>query len=117
MAPTPNQDPKDVDCPFLEAERKFLDAERDKPEHWHLDKRVPIATLISIAVLAVGGLLHVTEIRKDVELLRTNQESIIDRINRQDNIHTSALNEVKNGMQRLDVKLDRLIERHQKIDQ
>jgi Tfp pilus assembly protein PilO len=92
---------------------KYSGPERRYPmnEGWHLDKRVPIATLVTLVVLAAGGVLHISEIRKDVELLREQNKAITDRMNRADATSASAISEVKQSILRMETKLDRLIER------
>ena len=49
---------------------------RREVEGWHLDKRVPIATLLAILTLALGGILHITQIRTDLEILRQQQATL-----------------------------------------
>lgn len=84
---------------------------RQSDEGWHLDKRIPIATLVTLLVLAAGGIMHIAEIRKDVELLREQNKAIVDRMNRADLSTGNAIGDLKQAVQRMDQKLDRLIER------
>ena len=49
---------------------------RREAQGWHLDKRVPIATLLAILTLAVGGILHITQIRTDLEIMRQQQAAL-----------------------------------------
>jgi Tfp pilus assembly protein PilO len=97
------------------AQSNYSGVERryQEPERWHLDKRIPIATLVTLLVLATGGILHIAEIRKDVELLREQNRAIVDRMNRTDQTGAAAITEVKQSIQRMESKLDRLIERGQ----
>ena len=57
---------------------------RDKrqPEGWHLDKWIPIATLVAILILTLGGILHITQIRTDLGILRQQQTALAERLER-----------------------------------
>lgn len=83
---------------------------RREPEGWHLDKRIPIATLVAILTLAVGGILHITQIRTDLEILRQQQTALAERVQRTDAANTQYLQKIERNLERMNDKLDRSIE-------
>ena len=81
---------------------------RREPEGWHLDKRIPIATLVAILTLAVGGILHITQIRTDLEILR-QQASLSQRVERSEIANREYLQRIDRSLERLNDKLDRAV--------
>ena len=82
---------------------------RREAEGWHLDKRVPIATLVAILTLAVGGLLHITQIRTDLEILRQQQAALSQRVERSEIANREYLQKIDRNLERLNDKLDRAV--------
>ena len=82
---------------------------RREPEGWHLDKRIPIATLVAILTLAVGGILHITQIRTDLEILRQQQSALSQRVERSEIANREYLQKIDRSLERLNDKLDRAI--------
>ena len=82
---------------------------RREPEGWHLDKRIPIATLVAILTLAVGGILHITQIRTDLEILRQQQTALAERVQRSETANRDYLQKIDRSLERLNDKLDRAI--------
>ena len=83
----------------------------DSDNQWHLDKKVPI-TLIFVLVCQIGaGVWAIADIKKDVELLKADAIAL----HKTDDHHTEMVKESFRAFQaqldRLDAKLDRLIER------
>ncbi len=82
---------------------------RREPEGWHLDKRIPIATLVAILTLALGGILHITQIRTDLEILRQQQAALSQRVERSEIANREYLQKIDRSLERLNDKLDRVI--------
>jgi len=80
------------------------------PEGWHLDKRIPIATLVSMLCLVVYGTLHLAEMRKDIEVLRQEQVALANRVNKQDEDNLRAFDRFYSELRDMNSKLDRLIQ-------
>ena len=70
--------------------------------HWHLDKRIPIATLLMIITLALTGVMYITQIQTDIALLRQQQLAMIDRMNRQDQVNTEYLNRIERKLDQIE---------------
>ena len=83
--------------------------DRRQPEGWHLDKRIPIATLVAILTLALGGILHITQIRTDLEILRQQQAALSQRVERSEAANREYLQRIDRGLERLNDKLDRAV--------
>ena len=75
--------------------------------HWHLDKRIPIATLLMIITLALTGVMYITQIQTDIALLRQQQLAMIDRMNRQDQVNTEYLNRIERKLDQIEEVLRR----------
>ena len=76
---------------------------------WHLDKRIPIATLVAILALALGGILHITQIRTDLEILRQQQAALSQRVERSELANREYLQKIDRSLERLNDKLDRAV--------
>lgn len=91
-----------------------MTADKDR-DGWHLDKKVPISIIVMIVMQGAAGLWVVADIKKDVEVLKAQgvQQQIQqrDRDERQDKQATDALGQVRAQLERVESKLDRLIER------
>lgn len=89
---------------------EYDDADRRREaQGWHLDKRIPIATLVAILTLAVGGIMHITQIRTDLEILRQQQAALSQRVERSEIANREYLQKIDRGLERLNDKLDRAI--------
>ena len=77
---------------------------------WHLDKRIPIATLMTMVSVVLVGVMHIAEIRKDVEVLRENQSALSSRITKQELDTSRAMDRFYTEVRDVNAKLDRLIE-------
>jgi hypothetical protein len=86
-------------------------SEPNQPQHdWHLDRRLQITHILSTAAMIVGATMYLGDIRKDVELLKAEQASQSQRDARQDRAHETGQQATKERLDRIDDKLDRLIE-------
>lgn len=79
---------------------------------WHLDKRVPISIILVIVVQVLGGLWYVSELRRDIDLLKKDQAVAVDRDNRQDRVIAESISLLRSDIQELKQKIDRLVERN-----
>lgn len=83
----------------------------DKATGWHLDKKVPITLIIVLLAYGVSGLWIVADMKKDIEILKTQYIMQRDRDERQDRDMTEGLSRLRESLRAMDGKLDRLIER------
>lgn len=82
-----------------------------QPEnHWHLDKKVPISIILAILFQALCGVWLIADIKKDVELLKAAQADQRFRDDRQDRSTGDAVIQLRQDIQEVGHKLDRLIE-------
>jgi hypothetical protein len=83
----------------------------DDDNRWHLDKKVPIALITALTAQAVGGVWMAGQLaqRQDDQERRL---STIERHNVSGRISVleSQVNDVRDGVRRIDGKLDRLLE-------
>lgn len=89
--------------------------ENQTNEGWHVDKRVSISHLLTTAVLAVGlvqwGAAIDGRVQRLEERQRIEQEAQVKVDAAQDAARASAVSSVAARLDRIEDKLDRLIER------
>jgi len=100
--------------PITESDFASLDRRNAAKESWHLDKKVPIALIVAMLTQFTGVIWFVADIKKDVELLKADQAVLHQMDIRQADGMRDALRLLQDQFQRLDSKLDRLIERGRK---
>lgn len=81
---------------------------------WHLDKKVPLSLIFAMLVQAGMVILAIADIKKDVEILKAQTISQKERDSQQDRTSTDALQVLHQQLDRMDAKLDRLIEKGSK---
>jgi hypothetical protein len=105
----------------MNSELERRESERRIPQPadgWHLDKKVPIGLIIGMVAQVVVGAWWVTsqlaEQRKDIELIKADVIVLHQRDNQSVESLREAMRVMQDQFQRLDGKLDRLIERSSK---
>ncbi len=80
-------------------------------ESWHLDKKVPLSLIFAMLIQAAMVIWAVADIKKDVEVLKSQIMQQHDRDERQDKTVGEIVAELRTRLERMDTKLDRLIEK------
>lgn len=80
-------------------------------ESWHLDKKVPLSLIFAMLVQAGIVIVAVADIKKDVEILKAQANTQKDRDERQDKTLAEVVSVLRTQLERMDGKLDRLIEK------
>ncbi|MCH9836909.1 hypothetical protein K0U83_14675 [bacterium] len=80
-------------------------------ESWHLDKKVPLSLIFAMLIQAAMVIWAVADIKKDVEILKSRVTTQQDRDDRQDKSMSDAVQQFVSRLERIDSKLDRLIEK------
>lgn len=80
-------------------------------ESWHLDKKVPLSLIFAMLVQAAMVIWAVADIKKDVEILKSRVSTQQDRDERQDKTLGEVVARLQTQLERMDGKLDRLIEK------
>lgn len=84
---------------------------RQMDDNWHLDKKVPLG-LIFAMVMQIAVIVWIfAELKKDVEVLKVQVIAQRDRDAQQDAAQARQLAVVTSWLERMDGKLDRLIEK------
>jgi len=85
------------------------------PSGWHLDKKVPIGMIFAIIIQCVAFTMYMG--RQDTRLTVLEQSRVdgraaqAERDQRQDDQNKAALDLLRQQLQNMDAKLDRIIER------
>ena len=80
-------------------------------ESWHLDKKVPLSLIFALLIQAAMVIWAVADIKKDVEILKSRVTTQQDRDDRQDKTLGEVVSRLQTQLERMDGKLDRLIEK------
>lgn len=80
-------------------------------ESWHLDKKVPLSLIFAMLIQAAMVIRAVADIKKDVEILKSRVATQQDRDDRQDKTLGEVVSRLQTQLERMDGKLDRLIEK------
>ncbi len=78
---------------------------------WHLDKKVPLSLIFAMLIQAAMVIWAVADIKKDVEILKSRVATQQDRDDRQDKTLGEVVSRLQTQLERMDGKLDRLIEK------
>lgn len=85
-----------------------------EPHGWHLKKEVNVSIIISLVGVAIACVTAYNDLKKDIELIKADTAELHQRDNQINTDMRDALRTMQEQFQRMDAKLDRLIERGQK---
>lgn len=83
-------------------------------ENWHLDKKVPLSLIFAMLIQAAMVIVAVQQIKQDVEILKAQAITQKDRDERQDKAAVDGTSLLRTQLEKMDAKLDRLVEKYQK---
>jgi len=83
-------------------------------ESWHVDRRLQITHILGSLTMGLGAVMYVGDIRKDVEVLKAQRIEQVLQDQRQDAAALEAKREVSAQLQRIDQKLERLVDGQQR---
>lgn len=86
------------------------DPEVDK-NRWHLKKEVQISHIVTTLLVSASVLLYVSKLEQRIALIEAQDQMQRDRDERQDRATTDARDALRSQLERMDAKLDRLIEK------
>jgi hypothetical protein len=92
-------------------ETDFQETKDDGNNNWHLDKKVPITLIFVLLMQAGAGLWFISGIKQDVELLKADAIVLHQRDSQQSEVLKETMRTMQDQFTRLEIKLDRLIER------
>lgn len=93
----------------------FIERRANPPpaEGWHLDKKVPLSLIFAMLVQAGMVIWAIADIKKDVELLKQDVMHLAQRDTKIELDNKEIARQLQDAFLRMEVKLDRLIERRQ----
>jgi hypothetical protein len=86
----------------------------DARDKWHLDKRVPIGIIFAMLGQMAGALWFASKLDSRILALEAATLAQHDRDERQDRTNSEGMSMVHRQLERIDEKLDRLIEKGRK---
>jgi hypothetical protein len=81
-------------------------------ERWHLDKKVPIGIIVAILVQSAMGVWYVSKLDSRIYALEVGKTDQHERDERQDKTTVESMTLLQRQLERIDEKLDRIIEKH-----
>jgi hypothetical protein len=85
-------------------------AQQESDRDWRLDRRLQFIHIVTTLGAVVAMTLYVAAIRTDVTVLQSQQAAQRVRDDTQDEVSREKALEIKRQLERIDHKLDRLIE-------
>ncbi len=81
----------------------------DREDHWHLDKKVPVAFIVVLLGYGLAGMWFIADIKKDVEILKAANVSQSQRDSLQDKLLADGVALIRADMAYIRQQLDLLI--------
>jgi len=81
------------------------------PDGWHLKKEVNISIIISVIGVAIACVTAYTDLKRDIALIKQDAIVLHQRDSRIESDTKETIKALSGAMLRMEVKLDRLIER------
>lgn len=88
--------------------------DRRAPAGWHMKKEIQLGHVLTTIVLVLTGLFFITKMDQRITLLEDKAISQKERDANQDKVLADSLMRIQSQFDKVDAKLDRLIERGQK---
>ena len=85
-----------------------------EPQGWHLKKEVNLSIIISLIGVGVACVAGYYDLKRDIELIKADAVVLHQRDSRIEVDNKEAMRQLQAHMERMELKLDRLIERGQK---
>lgn len=91
----------------------------EKPElfadsGWHLKKEIQLGHIVTTVVVAASAVVYINKIEQRIAVLESQTTEQQRRDERQDKVTADALHLMRTQLDRIDGKLDRIIERNNK---
>lgn len=81
------------------------------PMGWHLKKEVNLTIIISVISIAVTMVTGYSDLKRDIALIQADALVLHQHDAQQISDNSSAMGQIRSQYERLDAKMDRLIER------
>lgn len=93
------------------SESDFSALETRLSHKWHERKGVQVGHILTTVAMAVSAILFITNMREDIAVLKREVLAQQMRDDKQDRDMDSALGKLSERLERIDAKMDRLLER------
>lgn len=87
------------------------DRRAPQEQGWHLKKEVNLTIIISVLGIAVAVVTGYADLKKEIELIKADTAVLHQRDTQQNSALSDAVGGLQRQFDRIDSKLDRLIER------
>ena len=81
------------------------------PQGWHIDKKVPVSTILAILSMSLTGMWGFADLKKDVALIQANAIVLRDHDLKLEVDTHEAIVTIRDQYRDLNAKIDRVIER------
>ena len=86
-------------------------AQQPVREPWHIKREIQLGHILTTLTVAVSAMFYITKLEQRIALIEQQVVSQHERDDRQDKATAEALLLLRSQLDRIDVKLDRLMER------
>ena len=83
-------------------------------DHWHLDKKVPLSLIMAMLLQAAAAIWAFADMKKEIEVIKMQVSQQRDRDERQDRAASEAYLRLSNQLEKMDAKLDRIVDKYQR---
>ena len=88
-----------------------MQMQTNEPRGWHIKKEVQITQLLTIVTVAVASFWYIARLEQRIAIIEVAMVAQRDRDAIQDRAMADASTQLRGALERIDSKLDRLIER------
>lgn len=87
------------------------DTHKLRNQHWRLSKEISIATLITLFGAMGTGLWHIAALKNEQDLLKSEQKSLRERVDRSENVNDRTIQRIDNTVLRIEQRVNTLLEK------
>lgn len=89
----------------------FQDRRAPTEQEWHLKKEINVSLIISVVGIAVTMVMGYADLKREIALIQADTQVLHQRDTQNANDSDKALTVIRAQYEKMDTKLDRLIER------
>ena len=77
---------------------------------WHFNREIQITHLISTVMIALSAVVYTQKLEQRIAIMESQNATQRDRDDRQDTSNKELMNHLRNHLDRMEIKIDRLID-------
>lgn len=77
---------------------------------WHLKKEIQLGHIVTTVTVALSAVIYTQKLEQRIAIIENQMVAQRDRDERQDSTNKELMNHLRNHLDRMELKIDRLIE-------